>query len=302
MSLWLLLAAGCSTGIESTKKIQMSRSEQKQMIRSEEQTFADSIKGTPLSQWQKGKKFMASSGRTPLIFEPSGVEYASDYASFEGKILRFAGTESKLTPDLNEECVIVFTDGNQIYRYHTGKTSEAAMQDTYSSKLPLLYDLDLIETWKNKISGLTVWTRSSLWYDSSGNRIPGLKFAKAGITDVTPSSGTFPMKVQIMLPDGETAYLNMNYTTDTADSRNFAAIFFLKDPKSKYPNITPENWELIQKGKIRIGMTKEECRLSLGNPDDVDAGKTTSQTMDIWKYGDGIYLMFTDGLLSRFRQ
>lgn len=302
MSLWLLLASGCSTGIESTKKIQMSRSEQKQMISSEEQTFAEAIKGTPLSQWQEGKKFMASSGRTPLIFEPSGVGYASDDTSFEGKILRFAGTESKLTPDLKEECVIVFSDSNKFYRYHTGRSSEDAMHETYSSKLPLLYDLDLIDTWKNKISGLTVWTRSSLWYDDTGNRIPGLKFARASINDVIPSTGTFPMKVQIMLPDGKTAYLNMNYTADTADSRNFAALFFLKDPKSKYPHITPENWELIQKGKIQIGMTKEECRLSLGNPDDVDTGKTPSQTMDIWKYGDGMYLMFTDGLLSRFRQ
>lgn len=280
----------------------MSRTEQRLMQRSEEQTFADAIKGTPLSQWQPGKEFIASSGRSALVFEPSGVEYQAEDNSFEGKILKYVGIESRLTPGLNDECVIVFTDGAKDYRYPTGKSATKAREEIYSSKLPLIYDLDLIQIWKDRLSGLTVWTRSPLWYDATGNRIPGLKYTPVTIIDILPSTGSFPMRVKIKLSDGNTAFLNMNYTSETADSRNFAAIFYLKDPKTRYPQISPENWALIQQGKIGYGMTKEECRLALGNPDDVDTGKTTSQTMDLWKYGDGTYLIFTDGLLTRFRQ
>lgn len=298
----LLAATSCSTGIESTKKIQMSRSQQKQMQKSEEQIFADGIKGTPLSQWKTGRKFLASSDRTPLIFEPSDIDYASEDTSFAGRTLTFTGTETRTTPDLRQECILLFSDGSHTFRYPTGKSSESAPSEIDSGKLPLLFDLALIDEWKERLSGLTIWTKSALWYDSDGNRRNGLKYAKATITEVRPNTGSFPMSVEITLPNGEKAYLSMNYTADTADSRNFAALFFLKDPKTRYPQITPENWTLIQQGKIGLGMTKEECRLALGNPDDVDAGSNPAQTLDLWKYGDGTYLMFTDGLLTRFRQ
>ncbi len=96
--------------------------------------------------------------------------------------------------------------------------------------------------------------------------------------------------------------MNMYYTSDTYGSRNFASIFYFSDPKAKYPNITDENWTLIQHGKVGIGMTKEECKLSIGNPDELQSGHSRSQTMDIWQYNDGTFLMFEDGLLTRFRQ
>ena len=46
-------------------------------------------------------------------------------------------------------------------------------------------------------------------------------------------------------------------------------------------------WEMICAGKVREGMTKEECRLSLGNPDDVDSGHDWNSTLDIWRYENG---------------
>jgi hypothetical protein len=48
-------------------------------------------------------------------------------------------------------------------------------------------------------------------------------------------------------------------------------------------------------------MTKEECRLSLGNPAEVDTGHDYSQTLDLWKYNDGTTLWFEDGILTRIR-
>ena len=108
--------------------------------------------------------------------------------------------------------------------------------------------------------------------------------------------------IRIADSDGDVGYLQMNYTSDLHDSRNFAAIFFLSDPKEKFPNVSDEHWSLIQNGKVAEGRTKEECKLSIGNPDEVRSGHNRSQTMDIWQYSDGTYLMFTDGLLTNFRQ
>lgn len=297
-----LIMPSCSTGIESTKKIRMNKEDMKLMVKSDEQVFASEIKGTPLSTWEKGKPFIALSERTPYIFQPYGIDPSNSDETFKGKILRYSGTESMTTPGLSEECAILFSDGKNNYRYLTGKTTKEAMSDIDSSKLPLLSDVALIEEWKQKIIGKTLWTKTNLWEDETGNRISGLKFTKVKIVDVIPSTGDFPMKAKILTHQGDEAYIQMNYTADSHDSRNFAAIFYLNDPKIKYPNISDENWVLIQNGKVGIGMTKEECKLSLGNPDELNAGHSAFQTMDIWQYTNGTYLMFTDGLLTRFRQ
>lgn len=242
------------------------------------------------------------SDRALYIFDPASIATEREDRSIRGKILKYAGWESRINPDLREECVILFTDSADTYRYPTGKTTSEAMEGIDSSKLPLMSDIALIKEWKEKINGKTLWTKSNLWYDADGERRSGLKFAKVKVLDVIPTTGDFPINVRIATPRGDDAFLQMNYTSDKHDSRNFAAIFFLNDPKTKYPHISEEMWEYIQKGKVREGMTKEECKLSLGNPDELNSGHSQSQTMDIWQYSNGTYLFFTDGLLTRFRQ
>lgn len=270
------------------------------MAKSDEQIFAEDIKGTPLEEWRVGKEFMAMSPRSLYLFDSSSTTGVNS-DDFEKTILRYAGTETAITPDLKEVCVILFTDGHNTFKYNTGKPHSQALKDIDSSKLPLFSDLQLIEEWKKKLVGKTLWTRNNLWYDEKGQRQEGLKFVDVSVVDVLPSTEDFPMKLMIR-HEGLTAYIYMNYTADKADSRNFAALFFLSDPKSRYSHITDEHWSLIQHGRVGEGMTKEECRLALGNPDELRAGHSTSQTMDIWQYSNGTYLFFTDGLLTSFRQ
>lgn len=295
-----VLICGCSTGIEGTKRIRMSKDDMKLLVKTDEQNLASSISGTPLSQWKPEKEFIATSDRSLYVFEPSDM--GSEQGDIKGDTLRFSGIENVKTPDLKEECVILFVNGNRPLRYRTGKTEAEAMAEIYSSKLPLLSDIELIDRWREKITGMTLWTRSNLWYDTNGNRTGGLKFEKVTVEDVLPTTGDFPMKVKIKDGNGKEAYMNMNYTSDLADSRDFAALFYLDDPKKKYPQISDEIWNLIKQSRIGLGMTKEECRLSLGNPDELDAGHNTSHTMDIWQYTNGTYLIFSDGILTRFRQ
>lgn len=280
----------------------MSKEDVKQMAKSEEQTFASGIHGTPLSSWEKGKEFLAMNERSQYIFDPSSLPYGQEELKLEGKSLNYAGLETRINPDLREECIILFTDGSNVYRYPTGKTTSQAMEEIDSSKLPLLSDADLIDEWKKKINGKTLWTKSNLWYNEKGDRELGQKFAKVKVLDVIPSTGDFPMNVKISTPVGGEAYLHMNYTSDLHDSRDFAALFYLNDPKTRYPQISDENWAMIQKGKLSLGMTKEECKLAIGTPDELNSGHSQSQTMDFWQYSNGTYLIFTDGLLTRFRQ
>lgn len=296
-----MILTSCSTGIESTKKIKMTKEDMKLMSKTPEQEFSSEIRGQHLSEWETGKKFLAMSDRTLYIFLPSGLSNTESGADIEGRIMTYTGIESVLTPGLSEECIIKFSDGIHQLSYATGKPTESALIEIDSSRMPLLADIDLADEWKTKLLDKTLWTRNSLWYDEHGNRLGGRKFEEVKVTDVIPSTGDFPLKVKIKTNKGEEAYLQMNYTSDSHDSRDFSSIFFLTDPKIKYPNISDEHWVLIQQGKVALGMTKDECRLSLGNPDELRSGHNTAQTMDIWQYANGGFLMFTDGLLTQFR-
>ena len=46
----------------------------------------------------------------------------------------------------------------------------------------------------------------------------------------------------------------------------FTDLFGIGNLRTKYPNITEEVWNMISRGKVRKGMTTDECRLALGNP------------------------------------
>lgn len=293
----LLVSAACSTGIESTKTIKMGKEDLKRLEKTDEQKFADQIGPLPLAQWKPGKKFLALTDRSLYIFDSA----SAGSESIAGKTLEYLGLETKLSPDLNEQCVLNFSDGKAVYHFNTGKSNDDALRVIDSSRIPLLADLDIIDAWRRTLVGRTLWTKSNLWYDSAGQRKNGLKFTLVEVLDVQPAVGEFPMKVKIV-SDADTAFMYMNYTSDIADSRNFAALFFLSDPKLRYPDISDENWSLIKAGRVGKGMTKEECRLALGNPDELRSGHSTSQTLDIWQYSNGTYLFFSDGLLNSFRQ
>ena len=49
-------------------------------------------------------------------------------------------------------------------------------------------------------------------------------------------------------------------------------------------------------------MTMEECRLALGSPREVERDATYGALIERWIYENGIYLLFSDGILTRFRR
>lgn len=75
-------------------------------------------------------------------------------------------------------------------------------------------------------------------------------------------------------------------------------IFAYGNLKADYPYISAKNWELIVNGEIALGMTKDECRLSLGNAAQIQ--KSMNSRYETWYY-NGKVLEFEDGKLIRFR-
>lgn len=297
----LFLLSSCFTGVESTKKITLSRDDLKALKMSEEEEFFKTIAPIPLAEWKPGKKFIAADNRTALIFESEGLPVNPVSMNIGGDTLYFSGIVSRIAPDGNDYALIEFADGHNKLLYNTGKKSGPEAGQVMSDAIPMIIDLDMVASANNLLSGKKLWTKSPLWYDSLGNRIPGKKYVPVTITGVSPGSLVFPVKIAFTDENNAKAWMYMNFGRSGKESRSFANLFYLSDLRRKYPGIDDDVWQLICNGKVKSGMSKMECKLALGNPSEVESGRDYSQTLDLWNYPNGAVLWFEDGILTRFR-
>lgn len=301
----LIVAVACTscfTGIEGTKRISLTRDDRKMLAATPEEEFVAGVTGTPLGTWHLGKEFIAADDRTLLVFDQEGMPADPAAAHIGGKLLRYRGTSSRLRPDGTNEAVIVLDDGTRVYRLNTGRPPQVADTALKSDMLPMLIDLDMVARVRGMITGKHLWTRTALWYDALGNRVEGRKYVPVTVTGVMPGDAVFPLRVTFDDGSGRDVSMLMNFGRLARESRSFPNLFMLSDLRAKYPSVSDANWELICRGRVTTGMTKEECRLALGTPSEVDAGRDYTSTLDLWHYPDGKILWFEDGLLTRVRQ
>ncbi len=299
--LFSLILTSCFTGVEGTKKIKLSREDRKTLAPSAEEQFFVGVKGIPLSEWEKGKTFIAADDKTILLFEQDGLSPDPLSVGIGGKILSFEGIDKRLGADGETYAAIVFSNNGHPYVYNTGKTFDVALE-IRSDQIPMLIDEDMVREARELLMGKQLWIKSPLWYDNNGNRINGFKYVAITITDVEPASVAFPLKLRFTNNEGKYAWVYMNYGNSGTESRSFPALFSLTDIRNRYPTVQDDVWEMICRGRVKNGMTKLECKLSLGNPQEVSSGHDYSQTLDLWHYSDGTTLWFEDGLLTKFRQ
>jgi len=56
--------------------------------------------------------------------------------------------------------------------------------------------------------------------------------------------------------------------------------------------------ELAKKGKVRVGMTADQCRMAWGEPDRISRTVTAHKTHEQWVYPSGNRLYFDDKVLK----
>lgn len=295
----VLFLSGCNTGIENTKTIKMSKSEMKATRITEEERFMSDLRPPLLNEWERGKKFLITDERASLVFDISNYSESSD--SVSGHVIEYLGIEEKTTPAGGKETVVVFQDGKRILRFPTGKNLKDAESTILSMDIPMLIDLDMVEAADKMLKNKKVWTRTNLWYTPEGAKMNGLQFVSVVIDSVSPGTMVFPLKLNMKDSEGKDFVLFMNLKNTGIESRTFQNLFTLSDPKLKYTFVQPDNWSYIERGEVRIGMTKAECKLSLGNPSDVNSGHDWNSTIELWQYPNGTFLRFEDGVMIGFR-
>ena len=302
-SLFCMLLYGCFTGVENTPKIGTSevKHQHAAAVTAEQKYLAD-IAPEPFVNWQNGKEFLVSDPKIGMIFT-SG----SPIVTFEtGDIIRFQNAVEVNSPvgkatDLY--FISEYASQPMIYRLNA---SIKDLQERTEVEIPFTVEMDLPNQVNRRLLGNTYYVVTPRWFDLNGNMITRIKYIPVKIIEVEPGTHDFPVKVVFTpLFDGfgadEKFAMFMSVGNMPRSSRNFDTLFALNNPRGKYGNITDETWNLIIKGRLKPGMTREEARLAIGAPIDVDRVHDYSSVYERWEYDGGVYLIFRDDILERFR-
>lgn len=296
----LPLVCGCFTGIEGTRRIELSRGDLRRLRATPEDTLLASMPVRHVGGLCRGDSFRITDDRIAYFTEIRAADRNDTLLT--GRTIRFGGLMDRPLPSGDSERMMIFTDGRWSMVYPLGKAAPAA-DSIPVTRLPMLLDLSMVAEARRRLEGRRLWTRTSLGYDSAGERVKTLKFAPVTVREVRANDGNFPLLL-VLEPDtpGQATFsVYMGFGTVRGESRTFPAQFYLSDPRLRHTSVSDGVWADIMASRVSVGMTKEECRLALGPPDEVDTGHDYSRLLDIWTYPDGTFLRFVDGRLSDFR-
>lgn len=304
-------AGGCFTGVESTPRIKKSdvRQQQAEGI-SPEQLFLSDITPVPPRLWTPDRQWLVANSRISLIFSPK----SDNTDNLSGHTIRFEGVApaKSLTGDDAGEVIFRTDDGRRLYYHVPGLT--ASKIDTLSRlDIPFTVDLDLVARIDSAVTGRKLFIRTPAWYSATThNLIQGLRHIEVQIDSVAPGNENFAAAVFFSISDsGILAQLKerpheymvyMSIGNNRAATRNFDTLFSFSDPRTAHPEIKDDVWELIIRSRVRNNMTRDEVRLALGSPASVERMPTYGGMIERWSYTDGVYLIFEDGFVTRFRQ
>ena len=297
----LLSLEGCFTGVESTKAITQKDVERAYSGNAGKTTQTIEIKLDTFPDWNMGKRFFVTDNNIRYVFSPS-PQFNADTITLEGKEISYDGYTIGISIDGRPVVNLHFKYGTTGLQYNTNRTMDDITR-RHSSRLevPFLVDLDEVERLKDVLRGKSLYIKTSIWYDSNGEMTWGRKYVKVNITDVLPGDKVFPFRIEFN-DAGRTAYVFMSYR-DNYLQRSFDNLFSDADLRQLYPAISDENWQRIINGQIATYMTKEECRLSIGPPDNLERIPTYNGVREYWYYSNGTYLIFDEeGLLTTFRR
>ncbi|MEG1574542.1 MAG: hypothetical protein RR293_06630 [Bacteroidales bacterium] len=252
-------------------------------------------------EWESGREFICVTHELP-IFLAINDNMLSDNRDFKGSIFRYKILEEESSWQ-GKESSFVFTCGEDTYRYKIKKSAADILNGDFKPLLPELVPLDYISLADSLLKGRNLYIKTPRWLDSMLIDISGRKFVPVTITAVEAGDKILPLRVVFRDEFGMTASVltTMYVNSISAQYTTFDRLFSFTDPKNKYPNIKDDIWQLITSCKVTKGMTKDECRLSVGNPDDVRQIPGYSGLCEQWFYNTGTYLVFQDGLLVSYR-
>ena len=270
---------------------------------SEEQSFmVTNFKDKSLKEWERGKEFVCVVDELPVLLE-SRKGNQDDCCSLKGTILRYKGLEETQTWNGVESCVVYNDSSGLEYIYRVLKSITDILSTDFIPLLPELVSTDYIAKADSLLKGKVLYVKTSNWYTVDGEEYRGRKLIPVVIKEIIAGNKIFPLALIFKTEEGEEAmvYTTMSASQYMSQYSTFDKLFTFTNPRDKYSQIKDEVWQLITQSQVTQGMTKNECQISLGLPDEVSQIPEYSGLRERWIYKTGTYLEFKDGLLVKFR-
>lgn len=297
-----LLLGGCFTGVEGTKRITDSdvRRQQAGHITAEQRFMAD-IAPTPPGKWVPGRRMRVDDRRVSLIFGPNSDE-ADNLVGHDLFFDGFAAARSLTGDDATD---VVLRDSRGRRFYYRLNNSPAEIDTMEALQIPFMVDVEVVERVDAEMRGKDFYVRTPLWLNpATRERIDGgLRHIRVTVDSVGIGTANYPAAVYFHASEGPqgTYMLYMTIGSGRTSTRNFDTLFAFENPRKQYPEIRDNVWELIKRSRVAKDMTRDECRLALGVPQQIERIPTRGGMVERWRYSDGVFLVFDDGYLSQFR-
>ena len=270
---------------------------------SAEQAFMiANFKESNLNEWKVGDEFVCVVNHLPTLMEPrKGIK--EDYSNFKDVVLRYKGLEESQTWN-GVESYVVYEDNNGTeFIYRISKPVTDILSSNFTPLLPELVSLNYINKADSLLRDKTLYVKTSNWYSLNGEEERCKKLIPITVQKVIAGNKIFPLAVVFKSENEKEAlvYTSMFASQYMSQYSTFDKLFTFTNPRDKYPQIKDEIWQLITMSQVVEGMTKNECQISLGLPDEVSQISEYSGLRERWLYKTGTFLEFKDGLLVKFR-
>ena len=297
-----LAAVSCFTGVESTPKISYSDVKKEKIVVTPEERFLQDVTYECPLDWKKGKTFHDADTKISIIFASSASTLNNENLMDQDLIFDAIYPVPSLSGEDVTEIKLLTPSGKSLYYKDLTKYSE--LKDRPRLEIPFTIENSMVNQVRERLLGNTYYIITPLWYSADGEQaVNGLRHIPIKVDSVLTGNAVYPIRI-VFTPEEETKQYSLYMTIGDSRSstRNFHTLFAFDNPKVKYPGIKDEMWQLIRHSQVKDGMTRQECRLALGSPTTIGQRPTTVGMVEYWQYPDGKYLLFEDGLLSKYRQ
>ena len=247
-----------------------------------------------IKDW-KGQKFIFLPESKKLQhYGYQGFNPPPTYDKWVGKILTVVDVNTK-------EILPEFT-----FKSSDGKTIRAKAYGDSIHGIAPLRDLEYAHSnwlgktfWIADSRGLVTWDETTEQYGS----VKAKKYSPLVVQDVVASwDDNSPIRIILKIAKGDIGFRDVNASGTNIGPTlrrysRFADEFLEQDPRLT-KNWPEEIWTAIEAGKVFIGMTSEQARMSWGEPKSVNRTATTHGTDEQWVYGSSTYLYIEAGKVT----
>jgi hypothetical protein len=176
------------------------------------------------------------------------------------------------------------------------KQKEIEKRALYYKKEQEAIEMSMLEA--KKLIGKTIYNKTEFVYCVDNDNIETIeKYIPLTVFEVEYGNSYYPVKLLFKDMKGNKYYKKVTFDKTSNPQYEFELLFNLSDIRKQYPYINDFTWNLIKKGRVRIGMTEKECELSWGVPNDINTTTGSWGEHKQWVYDDS-YLYFENGKLS----